>query len=49
MGYYGHPELNERKETWSLLSMIQPPTDQPWCVIGDFKEILVQSEKSRGR
>lgn len=27
----------------------KPPTDQPWCVIGDFNEVLLLTEKSGRR
>lgn len=47
-GFYGYPEKCKRKASRSLLSQINPNNDSPWCVLGDFNEILTQDEKVCG-
>lgn len=47
--YYGQPETTKRKESWNLLKSFKPQTQVGWCVVGDFNEILVNSEKEGGR
>ena len=48
-GFYGHPETSKRKSTWNMLSSLRPVNNQGWCVIGDFNEIVAQSEKVGGK
>ncbi|KAF5449972.1 hypothetical protein F2P56_030362 [Juglans regia] len=48
-GFYGHPVVSKRKNTWDLLSLLNSASEMPWCVIGDFNEILCQTEKMGGR
>ena len=43
--FYGWPEASEQKKHWALLSHISSLVDGPWCCVGDFNEILHQSEK----
>lgn len=43
---YGHPQYQQRRNFWPVLAGFQPNRDSPWCSIGDFNEMLVQSEKS---
>jgi hypothetical protein len=47
-GFYGHPEWAKRHEAWDLLSHLKSYLPDPWLVIGDFNEILEQSEKEGG-
>jgi hypothetical protein len=44
-GFYGHPEWNKRKESWDLLQHLQTYSPMAWLCIGDFNEIVEQSEK----
>jgi endonuclease/exonuclease/phosphatase family metal-dependent hydrolase len=44
-GFYGHPEWNKRKESWELLKHLQSYSPLAWLCIGDFNEIVDQSEK----
>jgi hypothetical protein len=44
-GFYGHPDVNKRQEAWSLFQFLARLTPEPWLCIGDFKEVLTQSEK----
>lgn len=43
--FYGYPETNKRGAFWSLLSRINPSSEAPWCIIGNFNEILTQDDK----
>jgi hypothetical protein len=47
-GFYGHPDWAKRHEAWALLSHLKQYNPMPWLVIGDFNEILEQSEKEGG-
>ncbi|CAN0857899.1 hypothetical protein LINGRAHAP2_LOCUS6980 [Linum grandiflorum] len=47
-GFYGCPERERRKESWDLLRMLGRNGHDPWCVIGDFNDILHQHEQ-KGR
>lgn len=42
--FYGHLEVNKRKESWNLLESLTP-SNTMWCVLGGFNEILIQREK----
>ncbi|XP_042966793.1 uncharacterized protein LOC122300311 [Carya illinoinensis] len=48
-GFYGHPETAKRNMSWELLCSLKPPVLTPWCVAGDFNELVSQSEKFGGR
>lgn len=39
-GYYGHPEVSKMTLSWELLSRLNQE-NSPWCIIGEFNEILV--------
>ena len=41
---YGEAQLSERHKTWSLLKFIKSSSSLPWVCIGDFNEVLHQSE-----
>jgi exonuclease III len=47
-GFYGHPKVNKRKESWALLRHLSTFYDDGWCCVGDFNELLVASEKGGG-
>lgn len=47
-GFYGHSDINERQETWDLLQFLAWLTPNPWLCIGNFYEVLTQSEKWGG-
>ncbi|KAF7837557.1 reverse transcriptase [Senna tora] len=42
---YGHPEFSDRRHLWPVISNLVSNGDTPWGCIGDFNEILSQSEK----
>ncbi|KAK9045001.1 hypothetical protein V6N11_058891 [Hibiscus sabdariffa] len=47
-GFYGTPETGNRHETWNLLRRLNNTTNTPWCVVGDFNEIILATEKQGG-
>jgi len=47
-GFYGSPENGRRKESWAFLKNLAGTSSLPWCVIGDFNDIL-SSEEKKGR
>ncbi|CAN0919243.1 Transposon TX1 uncharacterized 149 kDa protein [Linum grandiflorum] len=47
-GFYGCPERHRRQESWDMLRRLGEGVDGPWCIIGDFNDIIHQHEQ-RGR
>ncbi|XP_062006063.1 uncharacterized protein LOC133723263 [Rosa rugosa] len=47
-GFYGYPTTAERDKSWQLLRDLRDLDSLPWVVIGDFNEILNNSEKLDG-
>lgn len=43
--FYGLPGSGQRKQSWDLLRHLKPPVNYPWCIIGDFNDILAANEK----
>lgn len=48
-GVYGEPDRNKREETWNLLRRLSNINTLPWCLIGDFNNVVSQSDKQGGR
>jgi ribonuclease HI len=46
--FYGHPISSKRHESWELLHHLRLFSRGAWMCIGDFNEIVKQSEKSGG-
>ena len=44
-GFYGHPERHRRRESRQLLKSLKKKSNLPWCCIGDFNDLLAQTEK----
>lgn len=47
-GVYGHPMVDEHRQTWELLRQLRRRSDLPWLLVGDFNEILWGNEKLGG-
>ena len=47
-GYYGFPNGGHRLVAWNFLRQLSTQFSGPWCIFGDFNDILDASEK-RGR
>lgn len=44
-GFYGFPCRRDRLKSWNLLCSPKDKSNLPWVVIGDFNDLLRQSEK----
>jgi hypothetical protein len=49
IGFYGHPEALKRCEAWILLRHLKSMAPSPWLCVGDFNEIIDQTERVGGR
>ncbi|XP_052297218.1 uncharacterized protein LOC127902351 [Citrus sinensis] len=47
-GIYGHPELSQKHNTWTLMKRLASLFSYPWCCFGDFNEIMHMHEKIGG-
>ncbi|KAK2649867.1 hypothetical protein Ddye_017356 [Dipteronia dyeriana] len=47
-GFYGNPDATQRNHSWTLLRRLAGMTDWPWLFMGDFNEIMFDSEKYGG-
>ena len=47
-GVYGPVENNDREAFWEELGSIKGLWEGPWCVGGDFNEVLFPHERTRG-
>lgn len=43
--YYGFPERSRRREAWNFIRLLASKSTLPWCIIGDFNDILQESDK----
>ncbi|GAU42643.1 hypothetical protein TSUD_398480 [Trifolium subterraneum] len=43
--YYGYPERGKRRQAWDLLRELRDMSDLPWCILGDFNNLLSQEDK----
>jgi hypothetical protein len=44
--FYGHPEVQLRPQSWSLLRHLASLAPNPWLCLGNFNEIVSSTEKS---
>ena len=44
-GYYGYPNGGCRTAAWNFLRQLSNEFASPWCIFGDFNDILDASEK----
>ena len=47
-GFYGEPDTGRRNDGWNMLRMLISKLKLPWCVLGDFNELLEVQEKRCG-
>ena len=45
---YAPAQENQKNAFWNKLSQLHESIDQPWCILGDFNEMLHASEKIGG-
>ncbi|KAE8666664.1 Protein NRT1/ PTR FAMILY 2.7 [Hibiscus syriacus] len=48
-GFYGRSEWSNKRLNWEMLSHLASISSLPWCVGGDFNEVIHVNEKSGGR
>ena len=46
--FYGFPETSKRRDSWELLCSLSSLSSLPWVCIGDFNDLLHNSEKRGG-
>ncbi|XP_074346313.1 uncharacterized protein LOC141685087 [Apium graveolens] len=44
-GFYGYPDRSRRRESWSLIRSPSSLSSLPWCIVGDFNDLLSESDK----
>ncbi|KAL8155443.1 hypothetical protein AgCh_000728 [Apium graveolens] len=47
-GFYGEPDIAQRRKTWDLLRNSARDSNSPWCIIGDLNNIVSQADKHGG-
>ena len=48
-GFYGNLKTSKRKESWLLLKRLSSPNSLTWVCLGDFNELMNESEKEGGK
>lgn len=48
-GFYGYPERERRAASWDLIRNLTHKSALPWCIIGDFNDMISVGEKRGGR
>lgn len=48
-GFYGCPERERRRDSWDIIRNLAGRSALPWCIIGDFNDMLFADEKKGGR
>lgn len=48
IGFYGYPERARRKLSWDLIRSLATVSPVPWCILGDFNNLLGDDEKRGG-
>lgn len=43
--FYGFPERDKQKESWDFLRTLAGQSSLPWCILGDFNNLLYTSDK----
>ncbi|XP_050222275.1 uncharacterized protein LOC126672367 [Mercurialis annua] len=46
--FYGCPERSRRRESWKIIRRLNAENNVPWCILGDFKDMLDNEEKRGG-
>lgn len=44
-GFYGCPERSRHEESWEMLRDLANNSELPWCIIGDFNDLMFADEK----
>lgn len=43
--FYGFPERTRRRESWDFIKEIANKSLLPWCIVGDFNDMLSDADK----
>ncbi|XP_074341995.1 uncharacterized protein LOC141679392 [Apium graveolens] len=43
--YYGFPERSRKHNAWNFLRRLAMDTNMPWCIFGDFNDLLYSTDK----
>lgn len=46
--FWGYSDSSRRRESWDLLRSLSSLSTVPWCVIGDFNDLLTSEDKCGG-
>lgn len=44
-GFYGIPHRSQRRQSWNIIRSLSSMSPLPWCIIGDFNDILSVEDK----
>ena len=44
--FYGMPERERRTDSWDLIRQLCSISPLPWCIFGDFNDLLPRSDKA---
>ena len=44
-GFYNCPERNRKRESWDLILTLHWNSSLPWCILGDFNDIISAMDK----
>ena len=44
-GFYGYPKRSRRRESWDLIHTLHGNYSLPWCILGDFNDIISVMDK----
>ncbi|MCH83495.1 endonuclease/exonuclease/phosphatase family protein [Trifolium medium] len=47
-GFYGFPEQDRRRDSWNLPRSLAQDITLPWCIMGDFNDMLFAEDKRGG-
>lgn len=46
--FYGYPERTRRRDSWALIRKLESLSTIPWCIWGDFNDLMHASDKKGG-
>lgn len=46
--FFGYPDSSRRRNSWNLLRTLAMDNSLPWCIIGDFNDLLFNDDKRGG-
>lgn len=46
IGFYGCPRSSRRRAFWDLITSLNGLHNRPWCILGDFNDIMSSNEKA---